>query len=493
VNAPVNAVAYDGNGKPIVAYGGVTAVAVSRDGRHVVRGRDDATLLVDGRERSLDGGARSVQFVGNGARFVTATSRSIKVWRTSDAKPVASIALPHKHELVKAVASPDGRQVVALLHYRRADVYALPSGRLLYRLTHDGFIEDVGYSPDGRFIVSGGYDGDVGGVRLWDARTGRLVRQLKGALLHVHDVDFSDDGSLVAAASADGTARIWETETGTETAIMIGHQNEVTSVDFNHAGTALVSASSDGTARVWGAAGGRAGRLLNVLAGHRAPLTGAVFSPDGRAVLTGGEDGTARVWDPGSEPALTPTKQTDADALPQDRTSAASLDGELRARGFADGTVRVTEARSGRVLWARRRHTGAVHSVSFSRDGKLLASASADHDALIWDVKTGAVLQRLHGHFGPVTDAEFSPDGRWVVTAGPTTAGLWPVGSNAERIFLDAVVKKPLSGATFAGPDGRTIFAASRDGSLLRYYCDICGDVRELIALARRRLAAEAG
>ena len=66
-------------------------------------------------------------------------------------------------------------------------------------------------------------------------------------------------------------------------------------------------------------------------------------------------------------------------------------------------------------------------------DGRLLVSASRDHDARIWDATTGILVRRLEGHFGSVADAQFSPDDRWVVTAGPSSVGLWDVRSRRAR------------------------------------------------------------
>jgi WD40 repeat protein len=109
---------------------------------------------------------------------------------------------------------------------------------------------------------------------------------------------------------------------------------------------------------------------------------------------------------------------------------------------------------------------------------------------LIWDVRTGQIVQQLRGHFGPVMDATFSPDGRWVVTAGPISAGLWLVGSTGP-ILLDSPVRRPLSAAAFAGGNGRLVVATSFDGTLRSYPCDICGNVDELLALAKRRLTVE--
>jgi WD40 repeat protein len=473
----------------------ITAADLSADGRRAVIGGEDGGVtvwtpgVIQIDLRGAGGPVRSVDFVDRSGWVVAGSDQAIRAWRWQGA-PVGSIRLGPGKPLAKLAVSSDGRKVVALRHSSVAQVYALPSGKPLYRLKHDGMIEDAAFSPDGRWILTGGYAGDAGGVRLWDARNGHLVREIVGALRHVHGVAFSTDGKLVAAGGADGTARVWETATGLQLAIMIGHTNEVTSVDFNRSGTALVSGSSDGTARVWGASGGRGGRLLHVLSGHHGAVTAAIFAPDGRRVLTGGADGTARLWDPGSEAPLTPARGMHARQLRRFLGGRDNGVGDIRARIVGD-RIELKDARTGRVLHVLRGHTGAVNSVAFSPDRKLLVSSSADHDARIWDVETGRLVQLLHGHFGPVLDARFSPDGRWVVTAGPITAGLWLVGSDAPPIFLDAPVSKPLSGVAFAGSNGRIVVATSLDGSVLSYDCDVCGDVHALLALAKRRLAAE--
>jgi WD40 repeat protein len=144
-------------------------------------------------------------------------------------------------------------------------------------------------------------------------------------------------------------------------------------------------------------------------------------------------------------------------------------------------------------------HTGAVRDAEFSTDGTLVVTASDDHDARIWSVTTGKLLRLLRGHFNAVQSASFSPDGHWVVTGGPFTAGLWRTSTG--RLFSITGLNNdpflrghtmPLTSATFS-PDGRRILTSSLDGTVRVFTCDVCGGLRDLLALADARLARIAG
>src|ERR1035441_3743473 len=53
-----------------------------------------------------------------------------------------------------------------------------------------GLINSVAYSPDGRYVLTGGDNA----ARLWDAATGQLLRVFAGHALPVNSVAFSPDG-----------------------------------------------------------------------------------------------------------------------------------------------------------------------------------------------------------------------------------------------------------------------------------------------------------
>jgi WD40 repeat protein len=107
-------------------------------------------------------------------------------------------------------------------------------------------VQDLAFSPDGQWVVSGGWD-DM--AQVWKTATGRKVACMEHEGW-VNAVAFSPDGQWVATASNDGTARVWEASTGREVARM-EHEGQVNAVAFSPDGQWVASASSDGTARVW--------------------------------------------------------------------------------------------------------------------------------------------------------------------------------------------------------------------------------------------------
>jgi WD40 repeat protein len=67
------------------------------------------------------------------------------------------------------------------------------------------------------------------------------------------------------------------------------------------------------------------------------------------------------------------------------------------ASGSFDGTVKLWEAASGRLLATLQGHTGLVYFVALAADGHLVASGGADGTVKLWDGASGAALRTLRG------------------------------------------------------------------------------------------------
>src|SRR5262245_12881139 len=117
----------------------------------------------------------------------------------------------------------------------RADLLTLP--------VHPLRAWDAAFSPDGTWIASAGEDG---AVKIWDARTGEVVRPLTGHEDQARCVAFSLDGTRIASASSDRTVRIWEVRTGQSLPPRAGHDQGDTGVAFGPDGAGIASPGSDG-------------------------------------------------------------------------------------------------------------------------------------------------------------------------------------------------------------------------------------------------------
>jgi hypothetical protein len=91
-------------------------------------------------------------------------------------------------------------------------IWDLQTGCEVRRMEHGAWVSGVSFSPDGRFLASGGGDGVV---RVWDIESGREVRRMEHGAW-VESVSFSPDGRFLASGGRDGVVRVWEVGSGRE-------------------------------------------------------------------------------------------------------------------------------------------------------------------------------------------------------------------------------------------------------------------------------------
>ncbi len=271
---------------------------------------------------------------------------------------------------------------------------------------HVGPVWSVAYSPDGRWVVSGGVDTTV---RVWKADGSGVVRVLRGHTERVVGVAVSGDGTRIASASRDGTVRLWNANGSGEPVVLHGHEGGVMAVAFSPDGLRVASGGADATVRVWNVDG--SGEPV-VLRGHAGAVNGVAFGPDGRRIASSSSDQTARVWNAdGSGSPLVLRGHTG-----RLRGIAFSPDGQRIATGAWDHTIRVWDAH-GRGSIVLTDH-GAVGGVSFSPDGRTIAAASADQTWRIWNADGSGEPRSFRGHTEGVIDVAFSRDGTHVVSGG---------------------------------------------------------------------------
>jgi len=239
-------------------------------------------------------------------------------------------------------------------------------------------------------------------VKLWDVRSGKLLRTLE-----MHDkrndvlfnVVFDSQGETLAASTLMGVTQ-WEVRSGKLLCTLKGEPLTTFSVAFDPQRAALAAGNFSGIIKLWEA---RTARLLRTLKGHQRGVKSVTFDPQGVTLASGSEDNTVRLW----------------------------------------------EARTGKLLRTLEGHLKSVESVTFDPQGVTLASGGEDNTVKLWEARTGKLLRTLEGHTEALSNVAFSSDGRLLASRGRDQIRLWSCETWETVVVFPRVSDWRISGLVF--------------------------------------------
>jgi len=195
---------------------GVTSVTLSPDATLVAAGSLDHLIRLwnvqTGKQlESLSGHSESVYsiaFSHDGSRIVSGSlDKTVRLWEIATGKP--------KPPAILGTSDADWWHHPDIAPHRRAvesDLRKTPEPPDMSRLLlcapfHTDFVLSVGFSPDGRWIITGSKDRSV---VFWDMVTRRSVLKQMGYKNSVISVSSAPGSSVFATGSGDNHACIWK-------------------------------------------------------------------------------------------------------------------------------------------------------------------------------------------------------------------------------------------------------------------------------------------
>jgi WD40 repeat protein len=364
----------------------------------------------------------------------------------------------------------------------------LPPGALVrlgtIRYRQETPIEQIVYSPDGRFAAS---DGDDADVRIWDGRDGRLLRRIEVGPAEIRALAFSPDSRALAVASyrLDPVRRAYfvdvtYAEVASGTRIVRGpwpEQDSVGAVALSPDHRLLATATTGGTLQLRDAqSGDDAGRFLI----GRRDIRRIAFAASGGRIAALSRDADAPdhqlrvdVFDPRSRSVLRVIPD-----LSGGKRVTFSPDGHLVCIGdkYHIECRDVGSGQSVRIghLWGE--------DAAFSADGRLVADFHWP-DVTVQDVSTGQTVASLACSTSKPTAWALSPDGSTVAAnGGPTTLHFWDVRTGRDRLATGEAHAEPVRCLLFTA-EGKTVITGGDDRTI-RLWDAASGESRKVLNLA---------
>ncbi len=428
---------------------------------NTIRLWDAATGRAAGTLRGHKSGILMLAFSPDGRRIASGScfdESVVRLWDVATCQEVVAPLAGHRNEILDVAFSPDGSRLVSASRDQTARLWDAASGKLLKELLgHTGDVNRAAFSPNGQRLATASADQTV---RLWDGTSGELISVLRGHTGVVWGATFSPDGKLLASGSGDRTVRLWDAEQAERHGVLRGHTRFVYDVAFNPDGTQVASAAWDGTVRMWDATTGR--ETAQYKHAHDCVL-GVAFSPDGKRLASVTRADKVYLWDVVAGKLIRELAVAAKDNYVQVRAAWDSK-GTLVACGGTDGPVHLWDPATGDVEGMLRGHEGSVCDVAFSPDGEQLASGGMDRTVRLWDVATRRQVAVLAGHGESVQHVTYNPDGRLLASASfDGTVRLWDMRTHQQLAVLPH--ENSVHGAAFS-PDGTRLATGCHDNTI---------------------------
>ena len=398
-----------------------------KSGKHINTISEATNLFYNGR------------FSPDNKTLLTWQYRKIKLWDVATGQQLKTINNPaesqHDGKIEDIQFSPNGR-ILSVLCSRYPGVGTVyfrninsdewnQLKRSRQNLNNEGY-SSMFFSPDGNTLATI-HKTDVR-VDLWDANTGKYISSLvENHGSKVCTLCFSDNGRIIATGGQDGTIHLWAAKQGMHLMPLAGHKEEINKIVISPDGMTLLSRGEDNTVHLWNAI---TGQPLRIYDGYTEGISDITITPDGNTIASWSYDTTLRLYD-------TSTGMLHKQYNLNEQLKLNGIDGDVHTiYFFPNGNTFLTKGSWSKVyLWhvdtgelinRLSERENYIEYVHISPIGKTIACRSDDNKILIWDANTGKLLNTISDIKGELFQVKYSTDGSIIVSnSSENTTQLW--------------------------------------------------------------------
>ena len=295
------------------------------------------------------------------------------------------------------------------------DIEVATDARTAFEARHQSYASGCVLLPDGKTIISSGYDGRL----IWhDVATHRLIREIPAHDFWSWQLALSPDGAKVASVTGQ---------------YLVGGEKYEP------------AAASGATVKVYDTQSGE----LTLAFSHAPPVQAVTFSPDGKHLAAGNLMGTVGVWELGTGRLVAELKSPDFTSW-----------GIIKSPHYIGGIFGLQFAPDGEslILVGMGPMTDPM-----AGNGKMTWQRWSWRDA------TPKLLDQIHSgeHGNGLMEAVgFAPDGKSFVMAGRQAQGSWNLAAFSAddgKLLTSLDTKSRITRSLFSA-DGSTLFLAAAIG-----------------------------
>lgn len=346
----------------------VLSVAWSRDGSIVYTSGDDGTIVAWNSKTAASTGKlfghddRITSIVvspESGILYSSSADGTVRKW---DTQPLNYFTQTEFRNRVIYAFSLDkkGERLVTNGPDSSLTVWSTITGKQLITFNAlNNLVNDAVFSPDGKIIAACNWSKII---RLFDSKSGLLLKELVGMGGGSPKIRFSPDGKQCAAVSTEKAVCVWDVESGKMTG-NLPLESRPFSLAYSPDGKYLISGEANGTVTIIDAE--KMVEKVSFKAGS-VSIHAIKVDKNNKYLFTGGDDRVVRKWD--------------------------------------FNTLEMVKEYAG--------HSQRVYCLDISPDEKRMITGSSDLTVKFWDIETGVQLLTLSDFTNPIYNVIYFPHGK---------------------------------------------------------------------------------